>query len=511
MYLLFLAFSFSVLYFCTASSPRYAINPWNDSNAFLTVGKSMANGLIIYKDIFEQKGPLLYLIHALACLISDTSFTGVYFFQSVSLSVMCFAAYKIATLYIGTGWSIISATLTCFLTVNSACYYYGDSAEEFCLPLLMISLYYFCRYFKDTDQYKISKLTFFLIGFFAGCVAMIKFTVIGFWFAWAAYISLYTWIAKKDFKNAFVNAMIFLGGMATAIIPWVVYFAINGALYDFINVYFILNATAYPKSENLPLLGRLARPVYLILESMYYSPLMIAFSIISNILFLITNIFTQKKFFSRISVPFVFFVGIYLVYFGLRSYAYYSIPMSAFTIFVFISVFALLERIFKKKSSLISAVLCIALIVSSLIGANHINLSSKHVARKDSKTAQIIVADYIRANDPSKPILNYGCLDSGVYLLTNQVPQFKHFEHQNFNYDSFKDNVDEQNRYIDEHLAYYVVTTGASDSPDEIYEKNATLQKDYRIVMCQKTSVQASRNIDTEYVFYLYLFELNED
>ena len=95
VFLLFLLYSFGLLYICTASSPRYATNPWNDANAFLTVGKAMANGLTVYKDIFEQKGPLLYLIHALACFISDTSFTGVYVMQSLSLCVTSFAAYKL--------------------------------------------------------------------------------------------------------------------------------------------------------------------------------------------------------------------------------------------------------------------------------------------------------------------------------------------------------------------------------------------------------------------------------
>ena len=122
IYILFLVFSFGILFICTASSPRYATNPWNDSNAFLTMGKAMTGGLTIYKDIFEQKGPLLYLLHAAACLISDTSFVGVYVVQSVFLSFTLFAAYKIASLYVTTVWSIISAVLTCFITVNSDCY-----------------------------------------------------------------------------------------------------------------------------------------------------------------------------------------------------------------------------------------------------------------------------------------------------------------------------------------------------------------------------------------------------
>ena len=120
VYLLFLIFSFGILYICTASSPRYATNQWNDANAFLTMGRAMSSGLTIYKDIFEQKGPLLYLLHAVASLISDSSFLGVYIIQSLFLSATAFAAYKIASLYVGTAWSVISAVLTCFVTVPAA-------------------------------------------------------------------------------------------------------------------------------------------------------------------------------------------------------------------------------------------------------------------------------------------------------------------------------------------------------------------------------------------------------
>ena len=54
VFIIFLAFSFGLLYICTASSPRYAINPWNDANAFFTMGRAMANGATLYKDIFEH-------------------------------------------------------------------------------------------------------------------------------------------------------------------------------------------------------------------------------------------------------------------------------------------------------------------------------------------------------------------------------------------------------------------------------------------------------------------------
>lgn len=510
IFIFFTAFAFAILYICTASSPRYATNPWNDANAFLTVGKAMANGLTVYKDIFEQKGPLLYLIHALACFISDTSFTGVYVMQSLSLCVTAFAAYKLASLYVGTGWSVASAVLTCFVTVNSSCYYYGDSAEEFCLPFLMISIYYFCRYFKNTEQDLPKRSVFFLVGFFAGCVAMIKFTVIGFWFAWAAYISLYTLFAKKDFKKAVINALVFLGGMGAAIAPWIVYFAVKGGLRDFIYTYFILNATAYPMTEKLSFFARLWKPIYIIGTNLASSPAVLILSGLGMTAFLFTNIFTEKKLFSRLSVPFVCCLGIYIIYFGIRSYSYYLLPLSAFMVFSFIAIFFVAGKLIKGKAEkIVSAVVCAVLIVASVIGGNYLNICSTDLPRKGESTIQSEAVRYIKSHNSDGIILNYGCLDTGIYLAADQLPVFRHFEEQNLLYEKYSENVDEQNRYINEHLADFVVTViKPEETVEDIYEKNPSLKTDYNIVICKDFSFSNQNIFKSDYTRTFYLFEL---
>lgn len=510
IFIFFTAFAFAILYICTASSPRYATNPWNDANAFLTVGKAMANGLTVYKDIFEQKGPLLYLIHALACFISDTSFTGVYVMQSLSLCVTSFAAYKLASLYVGTGWSVASAVLTCFVTVNSSCYYYGDSAEEFCLPFLMISIYYFCRYFKNTEQALPKRSVFFLVGFFAGCVAMIKFTVIGFWFAWAAYISLYTLFAKKDFKKAVINALVFLGGMGAAIAPWIVYFAVKGGLRDFIYTYFILNATAYPMTEKLSFFARFWKPIYIIGTNFASSPAVLIISVLGMTAFLFTNIFTEKKLFSRLSVPFVCCLGIYIIYFGIRSYSYYLLPLSTFTVFSFIAIFFVAGKLIKGKAEkIVSAVVCAVLIVASVIGGNYLNVCSTDLPRKGESTIQSEAVRYIKSHNSDGIILNYGCLDTGIYLAADQLPVFRHFEKQNLLYEKYSENVDEQNRYINEHLADFVVTViKPGETVEDIYEKNPSLKTDYNIVICKDFSFSNQNIFKSDYTRTFYLFEL---
>ena len=67
----------AVLAIGTKSSFLYPLNDWVDSNCFYTMGKAMVHGKVLYRDLYEQKGPLLYMLHAVGYLISPGSFTGV--------------------------------------------------------------------------------------------------------------------------------------------------------------------------------------------------------------------------------------------------------------------------------------------------------------------------------------------------------------------------------------------------------------------------------------------------
>ncbi len=66
--------SAGILLICSKNSPLYPMNDWVDVNCFFTVGRGMRHGLTPYLDLYEQKGPLLYAVFALAAWISETSF-----------------------------------------------------------------------------------------------------------------------------------------------------------------------------------------------------------------------------------------------------------------------------------------------------------------------------------------------------------------------------------------------------------------------------------------------------
>jgi len=96
IYSLFLSFLFLLI--GTKSSPIYPINDWVDANAFFTMGKGLMNGLVPFKDLFEQKGPILYFIYGIGYLISNRTFFGIYLIEVLSFTLSLIYFYKICNL-----------------------------------------------------------------------------------------------------------------------------------------------------------------------------------------------------------------------------------------------------------------------------------------------------------------------------------------------------------------------------------------------------------------------------
>ena len=100
-----------ILLLTSQSSPLYPINLWGDANCLFTVGRVMKDGGVLYRDIYEQTGPLLYLIHALAACLSDTSFSGVYLMEIPALTAALYAAYRLLRLRAGSAFALGAAAV----------------------------------------------------------------------------------------------------------------------------------------------------------------------------------------------------------------------------------------------------------------------------------------------------------------------------------------------------------------------------------------------------------------
>ena len=54
--------SFLFITICSKNSFLYPMNDWGDVNCFFIVGRSLLDGKVLYRDIYDQKGPILYFI-----------------------------------------------------------------------------------------------------------------------------------------------------------------------------------------------------------------------------------------------------------------------------------------------------------------------------------------------------------------------------------------------------------------------------------------------------------------
>ena len=106
---IFLIVSILTLLICSKNSPLYPYNDWVDGNAFFTMGKGMFNGKVPYKDLFEQKGPLLYLIYGIGYLISHDTFFRCLFIRSYFIyNFLAIFFLKIARTYLNQFLCLIS-------------------------------------------------------------------------------------------------------------------------------------------------------------------------------------------------------------------------------------------------------------------------------------------------------------------------------------------------------------------------------------------------------------------
>ena len=90
IYCLIVAFLFLLI--ATKSSPLYVCNDWVDSNIFFNIAKGIVHGEVPYRDLFEQKGPLLYFAYIIPYLISNDTFFRSLFLRGIIIFInfICF-------------------------------------------------------------------------------------------------------------------------------------------------------------------------------------------------------------------------------------------------------------------------------------------------------------------------------------------------------------------------------------------------------------------------------------
>lgn len=225
------------VYLCsTSTSPRYEFLG-DDSAIFQAVGKGWVKGHLPYVDLFENKGALIFLIDALGYMIYPR--VGIFILQIPAMYLSMLFAWRALGLYLS-GKARLAATI--FMLIFDAMYYLdGNRTEEWSMPFLMVATYFYLRGLKE-ERFSCPPLVGFIYGLGFGACVLLR-TTNALPICCYVFLSAIFLIRANDFKILLRNAINFCAGFVLIVLPFVIYFAAHGALYDMLYGTILLNVT----------------------------------------------------------------------------------------------------------------------------------------------------------------------------------------------------------------------------------------------------------------------------
>ena len=231
---LFVISTITILILSTSTSFLYSYYEQLDSIVFQQIGKEWLNGVLPYRDIWDLKGPLIFLLNAIGYLLLGSRY-GILIVQVTFF----FTSLMLAFTYFREKISVLASfvLIICVCCSLSFVYEGGNMVEEYLLPLLVCSFIMMNKwlnqvrngYYHHKWQYAFVYGIAFAFSFLTRPTNALPLC------AGVAYISLLL-IYKHLWRNLFDNIVAFIGSFAILVIPFIAYFSLTGTLDDYMSV-----------------------------------------------------------------------------------------------------------------------------------------------------------------------------------------------------------------------------------------------------------------------------------
>ena len=444
----------AMLFFTTRSSPAWPINDWCDANIYLTVGKGMTQGQVVYRDLYDHKGPLLYALHALCALISFDSFLGVYLMEVILAAVFLFFGCKAMMVYGSKSSAVLLLPVLAWSVYAAWSFCEGDSAEEMCMPLVAASLFHVLAFLKSGEN-RMSARGLMAEGALAGCVLWIKFTGLGMQ-AGLLLAMLLRHLARREWKNGLRMAGWLIVGFLLSALPWVVYFGLNGAIGDWLGVYFYDNLFRYG-GAGMSLVQRV-KAMALNGFGWLWKNWPYTIAVLGGAVWFVL----RRTAWEWIALVLALAFGAALVFFSGVEYPYYGQALAPMAVGGFAALAAVIRKPAKKPLMAAVCAVCVALCPLTCYNMN-VDFGCTIFQPKE-ETMQYQLAEIIRRT-PEATLLNYGFMDAGFFTAAGIAPNVKFFHSSNV---EMEEKREEQLRYIREGLVDYVVMH--KEGPESLLE-----------------------------------------
>lgn len=473
------------------SSPIYPLNDWVDVNCFFTMGRGILDGMVPYRDLYEQKGPVLYFIYAIIALFSRDSYLGVYLLEVITFALFLYFSGKLAQLYLGASKvTYILIAVLAAAVVTSWSFTHGGSVEQNALFLLVYGMYSVLRAIRE--ERGLSFREAFLNGIFAGIILWVKYTTLGFYLGLALFVLIWYLTDNSLREKLLFTIGQFLLGIATVSAIVFAYFAIYGALNDLFTVYFYNNIFLYAEEVE----GSRLQVLWKCLRGAIKYNTNYGWLIWSGAFFILLKHPNQWK---AGLMTVLCFIGLTIgTYWGGKPWDYYGLVFAAFCILGLIvwteflratRLFELWHRFVPKHvlSGITATALVFVILLANTLQFNQ-NLYFTRFSKDD--TVQYRFAKTIQTVE-NPTLLNYGFLDGGFYFASGADPACRYFCYFNINPPEM---WEEQNSCIQNGEADFIVTR------DHQLEQYGIDMSKYRLV--DEASHPYDKN--NSYTYYLY-------
>ena len=416
------------LLFATSSSLLYATNFWTDTNIYFTIGRGITRGLMPYRDLFDHKGPLLYLLFALGARISDASFIGVFLLEVASLAAALYWGWKTVRLYGDGPLTLTAIPVGAVVSTACAAFTQGGSAEEFCLPALALALFCTLRRLREGTSCAAWRQLYLAFGAAMGWVFAIKYTDCGLFFGLG--LMLLCWeLWTLGLRRALAAARFMAAGFLLALVPLEGWLIARGALSDCVRVYFIQNIFEYV-GEPLTPAGHIVNALAYLRTQSAANPAVAALAALGCLWTAAAALARREKGFAfeALAVPLGAGLLLLFAYWGELAHPYYALVFASLSPLGLIPLGALAGRVRGRAAAALAVVAALA--VAPACRALCLAAPLLDVRREDM--AQSVFAQILRGEEDAT-LLDVTSLDQGFYLAAGAIPTVRYFADNNLN------------------------------------------------------------------------------
>ena len=371
-----------------------------DPAVYLNVARNILKGKILYTNIVDNKGPILYFINALFLKLGGQ--VGIVILEFLLLFITFLYLYKTIRLINNNRFKsiLVLILLGSFLT---RCFTYGLSCEEYALCFSSIGLYECIKYYNN-DYF--SRWQCILLGILCALCFFIRQNLIVVFVGFAIGI-LIKLIIEKKYKELFKYIFYSLIGFLIVMIPVFIYLFVNNCFKEYIEYTFLLNMS-------LQKLG-----YFKSLKTIFAIMPITSYIIILNIILLTYKIFIKKD----IKSLGIYFTIIITILFNIISAEIYNHYLISFIPIILLSVNSLFD--FKYLKSYMVIIIIILITIFNIYSSKsyfYVPQSNKLIidyvnnnTNKNDKIAVVGFADEIYYLTERESISKY------TYILKNKA------------------------------------------------------------------------------------------